>query len=170
MCKTKVMSPIYFHGNFNRYKEHNNAIWSTKILYYKTLFFHTVTTISYAFSPVMNKNLHAALVTVRTSRGDLLLLLVKHTTCRLTVLNPTVWSQEIFSKHLWMRVGAIFFIWKNSMTYLYFVCTSTLDDNLSDRPSAAICHIATKCSGLLLRRFSLCCHITSTCLWCHRPT
>ena len=23
----KVMSPIYFHGNYNRYKEHNNTIW-----------------------------------------------------------------------------------------------------------------------------------------------
>ena len=23
----KVMPPIYFHGNYNRYKEHNNTIW-----------------------------------------------------------------------------------------------------------------------------------------------
>ena len=48
-------------------------------LTYKTLFLHTGTNISYAFSPVMNKSLHTALVTICTSRGDLLTSpLLKH--------------------------------------------------------------------------------------------
>ena len=45
----KVMPPIYFHGNNNRYKEHNNA--ASKF---------SATAISSAFLPVMNKSLHAA--------------------------------------------------------------------------------------------------------------
>ena len=57
----KVMPPIYFHGNYSRYKEHNNALIE-QILSYKTLFFDVVTTIAYALSPAMNNSLHAALV------------------------------------------------------------------------------------------------------------
>jgi len=36
---------------------------------YKALFFNIVTTISYAFSPVMNKSLHAMLVKICASGG-----------------------------------------------------------------------------------------------------
>ena len=53
------MPPIYFHGNYNRYKEHNLL---EQIVSYKTLFFDVVTTIGYALSPAMNKSLHAAIV------------------------------------------------------------------------------------------------------------
>ena len=42
--------------------------------------FNTVTIISYAFSPAMNKSLHAALETVYTSEGDPLSPLLKRTT------------------------------------------------------------------------------------------
>ena len=58
-----------------------------QILYYKTLFFSIVATVSYAFSPVMNKSLHAALITICTSKGDPLLLspLLKYTIHCLTV-------------------------------------------------------------------------------------
>jgi len=51
------MPPIYFHGNYNRYKGH------------ETLFFNIVTTIGYALSPAMNKSLHAALIKICTSGG-----------------------------------------------------------------------------------------------------
>jgi len=27
MVALKVMPPIYLHGNYNRYKEHDNSIW-----------------------------------------------------------------------------------------------------------------------------------------------
>ena len=60
------MSPIYFHGNYNRYKEHNNT---QQILSYKTLLLNIITTISCAFSPVMNKILHVALIKICTNRG-----------------------------------------------------------------------------------------------------
>ena len=41
-----------------------------QILHYKTLFFNTVTTISYAFLPAMNKSLHAMLTKICTSEDD----------------------------------------------------------------------------------------------------
>ena len=34
-------------------------------------------------------------------------------------------------------------------------------------PSAAICHTATTWNGVLVGTFSLCCHTTNSCLWCH---
>ena len=46
------MPPLYFHGNYNGYKEHNNTIWQSKFSATK-LFFNIVTTISSAFSPAM---------------------------------------------------------------------------------------------------------------------
>ena len=56
-----VISPVYFHGNHNRQREHNNTIQIEQILSYKTLFFSTANTISYAFLPAMHKSLHATL-------------------------------------------------------------------------------------------------------------
>jgi len=41
-----------------------------QILSYKTLYFTIVTTISYAFSPVTNKSLHATLIKICTDGGD----------------------------------------------------------------------------------------------------
>jgi len=61
-----------------------------QILSYKTLFLNVGNTISYGFSPEMNKSLHAALVKICTSRGDLLLPLLKGTTHCLGVLAFTV--------------------------------------------------------------------------------
>ena len=37
-------------------------------------------------------------------------------------------------------------------------------------PPAAICCTATKCNGILVGRFSLYCHTTNICFWCHGPT
>jgi len=39
-----------------------------------------------------------------------------------------------------------------------FICGSVLDTILSDNPSAAICHMTTKCNGILLGRFNLYSH------------
>ena len=36
----------------------------------KTLFFNIVSVVSYAFSPTMNKNLHAVIIEIYTSGGD----------------------------------------------------------------------------------------------------
>ena len=84
------------------------------------------------------------------------------------VLTRPVWSPEIFSKCLW--ASAVYSAWKNSMTHPYLTHTSVSDAILSDYPSAAICHTATKWSGMLVGRFNLYCHPTSICLWHHRPT
>ena len=81
-----------------------------QILTYRTLFFNIVTTMSYAFLPVMNKSMHAMLVKTCTGGGDPLLL--KCTTHHLTVFTSTVWSPETFSKHQWMSVGATFSAWR----------------------------------------------------------
>jgi len=54
--------------------------------------------------------------------------------------------------------------WRNSVTLLCFVCSSTSDAILLYCPSAAICHTVTKCNRILAGRFNLNCHITNTCL------
>jgi hypothetical protein len=66
----EVIPPMYFHGNYNRYKEHNNTYLTEQILSYKTLFFDVVTTIGYALWPALNKSLDAAIIKICTSGGD----------------------------------------------------------------------------------------------------
>lgn len=50
-----------------------------QILSYKTPFFTVVSAVSYAFSPTLNKSLHAVLIAICTSAGALLLPLLKCT-------------------------------------------------------------------------------------------
>jgi len=64
------MPPIHFHENYNKYKE-NHLI--EQILSCKTLFFTIVTTISYAFLPVMSKILYEKLIKIYNGRGTQLL-------------------------------------------------------------------------------------------------
>ena len=135
-----------------------------QILTYRTLFFNIVTTMSYAFLPVMNKSMHAMLVKTCTGGGDPLLL--KCTTHHLTMFTSTVWSSETFSKHQWMSVGAICSACRNSVLHLCFIHASMSDTILSEYSSAAVCHMATKRYGILVSRFSFYCHTTNICL-CH---
>ena len=93
-----------------------------------------------------------------------LLPLLKHTIRCLTVLTSTGWSPSTFSKCQWMSMGAIFSTWKNSVKLLCFIHTDTI---LSDCPSAAICHTARNCNGILVGRFNFYCHPTYIHLWCH---
>ena len=67
-----------------------------QILSYRTLVFNTVTTISYAFLPAMNKSLRAVLVRICTSGGNPVSLspLLKRTIHRLAVLISTGWSPQ----------------------------------------------------------------------------
>jgi len=120
------------------------------------LFFKIITMISCAFSSVMNKNLCAAFAKICTSRADPLSLLplLKCTTHLLTVLTATVLSPNV-SECQWVP---FFFTWRNSGTHLSFILTSMSDTIFSDCPSAAICCTATKCNGILVRRFNLCCY------------
>jgi len=48
------------------------------------------------------------------------------------------------------------------MTQLCFTDTPMSGTILSDCPSAAICHMATKCSGILVGRFNICYHTTNS--------
>ena len=100
-----VIPPLSFHGNYSRYKEQNNT---EHILSCKTLFINTVTTTSCAFSPAMNKSLHAVLVKICPTGGDSLLPLLKCTTHRLTVLTSTGWALETFTRCQRMSMSAIF--------------------------------------------------------------
>ena len=64
------MPPIYFHGNNNKYKGHNNTILIEQNLCYKTFSFNTVITSSCAYLPAMNMSLHAVLIKIYTSEGE----------------------------------------------------------------------------------------------------
>ena len=66
--------------------------------------------------------------------------------------------------------GCLFSAWRNSVTPLCFIRTSVSDAILSNYPSAAICHTAPKCNGILVGIFNLYCHITNIYFWCYRPT
>ena len=50
----KVMPPVYFHGNCNRYEEHKRALVDRENSQLQNAIFSIVTTISYAFSLAMN--------------------------------------------------------------------------------------------------------------------
>ena len=129
-----------------------------KILNYKTLFFNTDTTISYAFSSAMNKSLPAVFITICTSGGDPLPPLLKHT----TVFTPhCAHIHSINALQASVSVGAIFSIQRKSMSSLCFLHTFISDAILSSCPCAPICHMATKCNGILVGRFNLYCHTTN---------
>ena len=99
-----------------------------------------------------------------------LLSLLKCTTHCFTVLSSNVWSLQIFSKHHWMSRSTIFSSWRNLVTHLCFICTSTSDTILSDCPSVAIFPMATECNSIFSGRFSLCFHTTNTLRWYCGPT
>jgi len=50
------------------------------------------------------------------------------------------------------------------ITHLYFIHALMSDTVLSDCPSAALCHTATTCNGILVGRFSLYCCTPNICL------
>ena len=127
--------------------------------------FHGVITISYTFSPAMNKKLCTMFVRICTSWGEPLSPLLKCTTQHLTVLMSTLRSPETFDKCWWMSMGAAFSSRRNSIPHLSFIYTT-----VSDCLSAAICHMATKCTGILVGMFNLYCHTTIICFWHHGLT
>jgi len=99
-----------------------------------------------------------------------LLSLLKCTTDHLTLLMSTPWSPQTHSKYLWMTAGEFFSARRNSVMDLYFMLTSISNTILSDCPSAAICHTATKRKRILMGRFILYWHPTNIHLGHHRLT
>ena len=119
-----------------------------------TLFFNIVTTTRYAFLPAMNKSLHATLLKTYASRGDSLLPLLKRTThCHCAHIHCLV-SRNVQQASVNVS-GGHFSTWRNSVTHRCFICTSMSDTGLTDCPSAAICHTATACKGMLVGRLNL---------------
>jgi len=170
----KVMPPDYFHGNCNSYRKHNNTIWQSIFSATKHYFFSIVSVISYAF------------FCQRWTRTGMLCLpksapaVVTHCHwhqhyCWNTPPTTSLWSYPLwflwtFSKYRWTSMGAMFSPWRNSMTHLHFIRISMSDTILLNYPSAAICHVATTCNGISVRRFTLYSHSTNTHLWCCGPT
>ena len=88
----------------------------------------------------------------------------------LTVLTSTIWFPEVFNEHQWMSMGAIFFSHGGMWWHLCFIRISMSDAILTDCPSAAICHTAAECNGILAGRFNVYYRSSKTCLWHCRST
>ena len=153
------MPRIYFHGNCNRYR---TLFDRANSLLQKTIF-------STLFPPLSNSHrwdillrcgncawlsrkwivFHVAFATNETQHP---LLQSGHSHCLVSVNVQQVLINVI---------GCNFFLpWRNSFSHLCFIKTSMSDAIVSNCPSAAICHIITKCNGILVGRFTLYCHIT----------
>jgi len=61
-----------------------------------------------------------------------------------------------------VNVSGCYFFYLEEFSSALLLHTSKSDAMLSDCPSAAICHLATKCNGVLVGRFSFYCHATNT--------
>jgi len=136
-----------------------------QILSYKTLFFYIVTTINYAFSLGMNKSLHA--LSKKPAPEE-----VTHCCCCHCWNAPSTIS--LCSTSLFVLHKILANIGECQRVPLF--CMEELNDTvllhmhfhdaiLSDCPSAAICHTATRCNGILVGRFNLYCHAISIHLW-----
>ena len=141
------------------------------VLSYKMLFFNLVTTVSSAFPSAINKSLHAVHVKICTSEGVPLSFLQLQTHRLLphcTYIHCLV-STNISASIDECQEVHFFSVWRNSVTHLCFIDASMSDAILSDCPSAAICHMATMCNGILPESFNLC-HTTTIFPWCHGST
>jgi len=127
-------------------------------LSYETPFFNIVATISCAFLPATNKGLRATLINICTSRGDTLSLLplLKGTTHTSPCLHPLVGLHSAKVDECQCH-WAPFFPLGGIHTFAPSALSMS-DTNLSDRPSAATCHMATTWSRILVGRFDLYCH------------
>ena len=133
-----------------------------QILSNRTLF---VATISYAFSPVMSKSLHALLEKSAPAEVN---YCCHH--CWNATPTASLSSYPLFGLHKhsasicecwWVQ----FFPYRSSsaLLHLHFYVKCHFVRLLLSL--SVICLMATKCNGILLRRFSLYCHTTSISLW-----
>ena len=167
----EVMPPVYFHGNYNRFKEHNN-IWQSKFWAVKH-YFSIVITISCAFLPTVNESLRVMLVKNCMAVWNMACLL-HH--CWNVPPIASLCSHPLFGLQKrsanidecqWMP---FFSTWGNSMSHLCFIHTSMSDAFVSDCPSAAVWQTATKCNGILVGMLNFYFHATNSCCQLHGPT
>ena len=118
-----------------------------QILCYRMLFINVVTTIGYAFSPAMNKSLHAAHIKIRMAVQNVACLSRHCCHCWNETPTSSLCSRPLFGLCK-CSASVNECQWRNSLIRLCFICTSTSSAILSDCPSADICHTATKCNGL----------------------
>ena len=106
----------------------------------------------------MSKSLHPVLctahITICTSGGDLLLTEKHHPPTRCAHIHCLV-SINIQQASIDVSGCNLFFMEEFSDTP--FLHPHSMSNTvLSDCPSAAVCHTATKCSGILVGRFNIC--------------
>ena len=146
-----------FPWKLQRYKEHDITVWWSKFSDTKHHFFSIVNTTRYAFLPVMNKVLHAALIRICTIRGDQL----PWVTTVETSLTASPCSHQLFG--LYNCSASI-----NECQWVQFFLHGGIPWHAVASvvcPSAAICHMARKYNGILVVRLNLYCHPSNICLW-----
>jgi len=161
------MPPVSFHGNYNRYKAHNNAVWLSKFSATDHCFSTWPLVLAIPLLPVMNKSLNAVLIKICMAIQNMAYISYHCYYCWNALPAASQCSHSLFgvpkcsasiNKFQWMQFISE---WRNSMTHLCFVRTSMSDSILSDCPSAAICHTATTCDRTSVGKFSLYCHTTN---------
>ena len=139
-------------------------------LSYKTLFCNIDTTSSYAFSWEMNKSLQATLVNVCMAIQNVAcfshlchhcwgtppLPLCAHIHC-LVATNIQQVLVNVSGCHFFLHGGVH---WHTCASYALLS-----NAFVSECHSAAICHMAMICNGILVGRFNLFCHDTNIHLW-----
>jgi len=137
----------------------------------QNIVFQRSTTITYAFSPVMNNSLHALLIEIFHRGGDTLLLssLLKCTSHPWLCSHPLFGLQKCsasISECQWIT----FFPHEGIQWHLCFIHIFRSDSILSDYSSTANCYMATNCNEILVGSFNLYCHGTNIYLRHHGPT
>ena len=152
------------------YKKAQEYYLIGQIFSYKTLFFNTITTISYAFLPAMNKGLHATLIK----------MVSVEVTHHFSVSPPTSslcsHSQELSlhkpsasnNKCQWI----LFFFFLHGRIQWHAFASSALPCQTlcCQMSSAAISCRGTKRNGILTGWFNLYSHTTNIQFWFNQPT
>jgi len=119
----------------------------------QTPFFSTVTSVSGAILPVVNKSSMLCSYKLQQRRCPTVPTAEMHHHSAHIHCLVSIGVQQVL-----MNVsGCCFSTRRNSMTHLCSLCTSVSDALLSSCPSPAICHTAAKGNGILVGRFNLCC-------------
>ena len=141
------MPTIYFHGNYDRYEEHNNCS-TEQILSYKTQFFNSVTIISWVLSPAIDKSLQChAFNYLHQQRWPTVTVTTDETHHPLPHCAHIHWLVSTASVSV---NGCHFFLHGRIQWHTCFIHTAMSDAILPDCPAAAVCHMARKCNGILV--------------------
>lgn len=166
----KVVTPVYFHGKYTRYKELNDIIW-LQILSYKTFLFNTITTISGAFLLVMNKSLHSMLAKFCTSSPELAFQVIVtdqthhplphclHKHCLVSIN-----IQQSLNECQWVLIFCVEKLNVTRTSASYTLSLQTLNYQASLLPSVVWQQHLTECCRKIL------CHTTIILFWHCKPT